>query len=446
MSISKKLLAARSHFAFIVGLSIAAFLAVSLDSSLGYDQIAKGVRQIIVKSNDQTPIVVSSELSASDIQYAQIAWRYFEKNTVPETGLVNSVDGFYSTTVWDQSSYLLGLISAHKIGIIDGGEFDSRISKALSSLAKLPLFSGKLPNKVYDTRSLQMTNYANDLVEIGIGWSALDIARMTVPLNILLYDFPKHANLAGQILSNWDFAAMVEEGVLLGARLNAETGAFERIQEGRLGYEEYGARAVALLGMDALTAARYDDFVKFEIAAGQEVVADNRTAALFGAPNYVVSEPYILMAIEFGLDKIAKELAHRIYAAQEKRYALTGQLTAVSEDNIDQAPYFIYNTVYANGKAWNAVDENGAEFPDLKTLSTKAAFGWDALYQTDYTARLMAEIQKTKTVDRGWASGVYEADGRVNTVATANTNGIILEVINYKAFGPLLSARFTKRR
>ena len=135
-----------------------------------------------------------------------------------------------------------------------------------------------------------------------------------------------------------------------------------------------------------------------------------------------------------------------MYAAQEKRYTLTGQLTAVSEDNIDQAPYFIYNTVFANGKAWNAVDENGAEFPDLKTLSTKAAFGWDALYQTGYTARLMAEIQKAKTTDRGWTSGVYETDGRVNTVATANTNGIILEVINYKANGPLLSARFTKRR
>ena len=88
--------------------------------------------------------------------------------------------------------------------------------------------------------------------------------------------------------------------------------------------------------------------------------------------------------------------------------------------------------------------KNGEQYPDLKTLSTKAAFGWDALYNTEYTRRLVAEIQKTKTGDRGWMSGIYEKDGRVNSVATANTNGIILEIINYKTNGPLVSARFAK--
>ncbi len=150
------------------------------------------------------------------------------------------------------------------------------------------------------------------------------------------------------------------------------------------------------------------------------------------------------MAIEFGLDMEAKEMAHRVYRAQENHFKSSGKLTAVSEDNIDQEPYFIYNTVFANGQAWNAVDENGVQYPDLKTLSVKAAFGWDALYNTEYSHRLVAEIQKTKTVDRGWMSGIYETDGRVNAVATANTNGIILEIINYKVNGPLISARFAK--
>ena len=267
---------------------------------------------------------------------------------------------------------------------------------------------------------------------------------MTVPLNILLYDYPEHAAKAGKILSAWDFKAMVHDGVLIGARLHKDTGLMETIQEGRLGYEEYGARAISLLGLDAFTAAKYDDFIEFKEIEEQQIAADNRNISLFGAPNYVVSEPYILMAIEFGLDREAKELAHRIYYAQENHYASSGQLTAVSEDNIDQKPYFIYNTIYANGHAWNAVDENGTQFPDLKTLSTKAAFGWDALYSTDYTRLLVAEIQKTKSDDRGWMSGIYEKDGRVIAVATANTNGIILEIINYKANGPLVSARFTK--
>lgn len=444
MSIAQNLIKARSHFAFIIGLSVAATIAISLDNTLGYAWVANSARQTIVRSVDQTRLLAPGPLSSKDMQYAKVAWGYFEKNYNPETGLVNSVDGFPSTTIWDQSSYLLGLISAYKIGVINVELFNQRMAKALETLSKLPLFFDKLPNKVYDTQKLQMTTYTNAPVATGIGWSALDIARMAVPLNILLYDYPEHAVQSGRILTTWDFNAMVENGVLIGARLHAETGLPETIQEGRLGYEEYGARAIALLGLDTITAAKYDDFIKFETIEGQQIATDSRTISLFGAPNYVVSEPYILMAVEFGLDRETRELAHRIYTAQEKRYISSGQLTAVSEDNIDQPPYFIYNTVFANDQAWSAVDENGSPFPDLKTLSTKAVFGWDALYGTDYTKRLMAEIQKTKTDDHGWMSGIYENDGRLNSVSTANTNGIILEVINYKVNGPLISARFAK--
>jgi Protein of unknown function (DUF3131) len=45
--------------------------------------------------------------------------------------------------------------------------------------------------------------------------------------------------------------------------------------------------------------------------------------------------------------------------------------------------------------------------------------------------------------DRGWLSGVYESDGRPNSVATANTNGIILETIQYRVNGPLTTRRFS---
>ena len=100
--------------------------------------------------------------------------------------------------------------------------------------------------------------------------------------------------------------------------------------------------------------------------------------------------------------------------------------------------------MFANGVPWSAVAEDGTQFPELRTLSTKAVFGWHALYNTDYTARLMRAVQKAQTDDRGWVSGVYETDGRLNAVATANTNGIILEIMNYKVNGPLISARFKK--
>lgn len=443
MSFRQNITKARSHIAFCIGLCLAASFSLSMETGIAAS-LRSGANAKIVQSADQTEVVISKNLSAVDLEHARIAWAYFESNLQPETGLVNSVNNFPSTTIWDQASYLLGLISAHRIGLIEQTEFDIRLSKNLHTLAKLPLFDGKLPNKVYDTRTLIMTDYANKPMERGIGWSALDIARITVPLNILLFDYPDHAGAAGAILASWNFSAMLNDGTMYGARVD-ENGETEIVQEGRLGYEEYGARAINLLGLDALMAARYDDFLDYARVAGESIAIDSRSFSEFDAHNYVVSEPYILTAVEFGLDFQSKELAHRIYRAQHERFKRSGIVTAVSEDNIDQEPYFLYNTVYANGVAWNALAEDGSEHPDKRTVSTKAAFGWDAIYATEYTSELMDYVAITKTDQNGYASGVYEIDGRVNNITTANTNAIILETIQYKANGPLLTARFQRK-
>jgi len=381
MTLKENITKARSHILFCAGLCVAASMALSLETGIAAS-LRGGGSSLIETSDIQTALASKTNLSATDLDYAKTAWAYFETNFQPETGLVNSVQNFASTTIWDQASYLLALISAERIGLIDQITFNARMGKAMETLAVLPLFDGKLPNKVYDTRTLAMTDYSNTPNPRGIGWSALDVARVTVPLNILLYDYPQHAGAAGKLLNVWDFSAMIDNGQLFGARVNTD---------------------------------------------GQ---------------TYVVSEPYILTAIEFGFDKDSKELAHRLYLAQQERYSTTGVLTAVSEDNIDQEPYFLYNTVFANGTPWNALAEDGSQHPDKRTVSTKAAFGWDAIYDTDYTDLLMEHVLKTKTDKNGFASGVYEADGRVNAVATANTNAIILETLQYKANGPLLTARF----
>ena len=445
MTFKTGLIKARSHIAFVIGLSIAATVALALETGVATSVRAPSGSAITI-SDDQTLLAPTGRITGQDRARAIIAWEYFEKNTQPETGLVNSVNNFPSTTIWDQASYLLGLISAERLGIVEREEFDTRMEKVLTTLSNLPLFDGKLPNKVYDTRSLAMTDYTNAAIDQGIGWSALDVARMSVPLNILIYDYPQHSALAGRILTSWDFAAMLRNGQMFGARISTETGFPELVQEGRLGYEEYGARALGLLGVDALSAAKFDDYLRFENVSGQEVAVDSRSFSEFDAHNYVVSEPYILTAIEFGFDRESQELAHRLYSAQEERFRRSGILTAVSEDNIDQEPYFIYNTVFANGESWNALAEDGSSHPEKRTVSTKAVFGWDAVYGTDYTKDLMNHIAATRSEDAsGWNSGVYEIDGRINKVATANTNGIILETIQYKQNGPLVKARFGKR-
>ncbi len=428
---------ARSNIAFLLGLGVAVGIVYTLENTGPSFSYGKFVNPIKLSGLGQVAAPVE-KLSEADMQTARIAWVYFQRNTQDATGLVNSVNNFASTTMWDQASYMMALISVERLGIIEKPEFDARLSKLLASLAKLPLFEGKLPNKAYDTRTLAMTDYKNQATEKGIGWSALDVARIVVPLNILVWNYPEHSLKVRGVLKAWKFEAMLKDGIFYGARVS-DAGKTELVQEGRLGYEEYAARAMAMMGFDAVRAQRTDDYLRFETIGGQEIAVDSRSYARFQAHNYVVSEPFLLTAFEMGLDSETKELAYRVYKAQENRFKTTGIETAVSEDNVDQAPYFVYNTVYSDGKAWNALGEDGSDASHLRSLSTKAAFGWHSLYRNEYTQRLVDGLSSFYDPESGWYSGRYEANGQPNKAITANSNGIVLEAIHFKRFGPFSS-------
>ena len=130
--------------------------------------------------------------------------------------------------------------------------------------------------------------------------------------------------------------------------------------------------------------------------------------------------------------------AMRIYEAQAAEGERTGRAVMVSEDHIDRAPYFLYSSVFANGQDWAVIDEVGTLYPGLRTLSTKSVFAWHALLSTAYTTRLMAEIAPLENPARGWAGGIYEADGQINAALSLNTNAVILEALHYRQFGPFL--------
>ena len=49
----------------------------------------------------------------------------FENNYQPETGLVNAVDTYPSTTMWDTASYMGALMAAYELRIIDKQVFDA---------------------------------------------------------------------------------------------------------------------------------------------------------------------------------------------------------------------------------------------------------------------------------------------------------------------------------
>jgi len=427
-------LKARSQIVFLVGLASALGLIVLLEH---WEVEGVVVRRPAVEKTAEIPTTQPRVLTEQEREWAQIAWRYFQNNTKEQTGLINSVDNYPASTLWDTASSLLGILAAYRLELITQGEFDGRVTKILQSLAKMPLFENQLPNKSYNTESLAMVDYGNKPVERGIGWSAIDIARFLVPLNIIAWNYPQHVQEVRAVVKHWDWNKLLRNGYLYGAFVG-KNGETVYVQEGRLGYEEYAAKALSLLGMDTLSALQQTDFLKYVRIYDIQVPTDSRNPEQYGAHNYVVSEPYILDGIEFGWDDISREFAFRVYAAQQERFTKTGMLTAVSEDNIDQAPYFVYNTVYTDGKVWSCITDEGKNADAFRSISTKAVFGWHVLYGTPYTNKLLERIRPLHDPERGWYSGLYEKSQRPNKAITANTNAIVLEALAYKRFGKLV--------
>src|SRR5215831_18004174 len=100
----------------------------------------------------------SGPLSEREMALARVAWKYFENNYQPETGLVNAVHDYPSTTMWDTASSMGGLMAAYELGLITQNEFDRRMVTLLGTLNKLPFFRDELPNKVYHTKTAEKMN------------------------------------------------------------------------------------------------------------------------------------------------------------------------------------------------------------------------------------------------------------------------------------------------
>ncbi|MEL6609229.1 MAG: DUF3131 domain-containing protein [Pseudomonadota bacterium] len=426
----------RAPFVFAGGLILAAGVASWTDSALV--RLSLGQGQIDLAS---TTIVVPDKAPLTDreIAAARAAWRYIEGNTQAGTGLVNSVDGFASTTLWDQGSYILSLVAAARLGLVDTAELDRRAVAFIDGLTRLELYDGRLPNKVYDTQTLRMVDYANTEVVGGIGWSALDIARLLMGLRVLEKHYPQHGPAIRTALGDWDLAAMADRGELMGAEAHADGP--RMVQEGRIGYEQYGARAAALWGLDVLRAMSADRIIEWARVDGVDVPRDARRAAGFGAITPTVSEPYMLLALELGFDAESATLAQAVLQAQERRFEETGHITMVSEDHLDEAPHFAYAGVIANGRPWGVVTEAGTFHDDMRTQSVKASFAWDAIAGSAYTRQAREAVIDLADPERGFPAGIYESDGRVNEIYTLNTNAIILEALHFQVFGPLWSVR-----
>ncbi|MCK5725729.1 MAG: DUF3131 domain-containing protein [Thiotrichaceae bacterium] len=376
-------------------------------------------------------------INPKDMDIARIAWKYFENNYQPKTGLYNSVDRYTSTTLWDTGSALAAVISAHDLGLITKKDFDDRVVKMLSTLKSLKLFNNEAPNKVYSTLDASMVDYGNKPTETGIGVSAIDLARIISWLNTLATFHPKYQHEAKMVISGWDYTRLIGEGQMYGLMVDPVTKKTVVVQEGRLGYEQYSGKVFEELGFNQKIASTYyNKFTQSTTIMDVPILYDQRDPRDLGAYNYVVTESYVLDGMEHGVDDENRVLISNIFQTQENRFKRTGVITAVSEDNLDRQPYFLYNTIFASGLPWNTTTDRGVIYNHYKTISVKAAMSLAAFFpERDYSKVLINRVESAYDAERGWYSGMFESGLGYNSAISGNTNGIILSLFLYQRYG-----------
>ena len=403
-----------------------------------YNQFSEDI--VERKTHWNIPQPRHGQLTEQEMEMARIAWKYFENNFQESTGLVNAVNAYPSVTWWDAASYLAGMVSAYELGIIDKPELDRRLVKFLTTLNKLDLFMGELPNKAYNTQTAAKVDYANQPGEIG--YSALDLGRLLIWLYIVKHRFPEFATSIDSAVLRWNFCNVVDEnGTMFGALL--EPGKeVQYLQEGRLGYEEYAAKGFELWGFDTTQAAMAEPYATINLY-GYDIPYDTRDPRKLKAHSYVVTESYVLDGIELGWDHVSDRTAHdkhyshewmaefalQIYRVQEERYKQTGIITARTEHQLAGAPYFVYDTIYTDGFAWNTISEVGEFLPQYSAVAIKGAMGMWVLWDTEYTDLLFDHVSTAYDPDKGFYEGIFEnGTGLINTF-TSNNNGITLEIL-----------------
>lgn len=394
----------------------------------------------LIKPVNNSCLAGNGELCHADLEMARIAWTYFENNYNPETGLVNAVNNFPSTTMWDTGSALAATVAAHDFGFIEKKEFDDRITAMIGSLARMELFNDEAPNKVYNTKTLKMVDYANTPTDLGIGVSALDLARLMSWTNTLSCMHPKYKQGVKSTLSRWKYDRIIQDEQMYGLAVNKFNPEDIKVwQEGRLGYEQYAGKIFQKYGFDTSVAASYENKFRGNVdIMGVNIAHDTRDPREWHANNYVLTESYTMDAMELGLDAENTPLVRNIFEVQKQRWRETGIVTAISEDNIDEAPWFLYNTIYNAGQTWQTTNSSDVSYDHLKTISVKAAVSMALLFPEDeYSAVLMNAVESAYDIEKGWYSGIYENGAGYNTVTTANTNGVILSGFLYKKYGSL---------
>ncbi|MFL5594980.1 MAG: DUF3131 domain-containing protein [Gemmatimonadaceae bacterium] len=380
---------------------------------------------------------VSADERQAYLNAARTSWNLVSRITESSTGLARAHADYSYVTVWDITGAIAANYVAHELGFINTARYDARISRILRTLSTIQLFDRAAFNRIYDARTTRLVDNAEQLSNVGAGYSSVDIGRLLVWLRIVAVKQPKYAPLATQIVRRLDMSKLLDDGLLQAVEVDPKSGARRAFRETEIGYQQYALTGFSLWG------ARVDnsgldvrDNVSQVNIFGVDVLTDRR------GNDRVMSEPFIMIGLELGYrsPQLARQAA-QVLAAQNARYQSTRIVTAVTEDALPDPPdYFYYYSVWHHGKPFVVEPPGEGKVLDQpRWVSAKAAFAWNALMPSDYTRLLLATVRPAATT-AGWGAGVYERTARPTGIPSLNTAALIMESALYKIRGrPILS-------
>jgi hypothetical protein len=363
---------------------------------------------------------------------ARTAWNFVKRTTSPATGLARALDTWEYVTIWDIGSNLASIHAARALQIIDDAEYRARMDKALATIEKMALYQETAFNRQYSSRTAKMVDRNQKVSQTGFGWSAIDMARFLIVLKVIEQNDAVAAPAVQRIVARVRLPSLVKDGYLNGANRDVKFNNHFEYQEGRIGYEQYGAEGLALWGVRAEDALSFQKNGRPITVLGQSLLADARR------DDMLTSEPFLMAGLELGWANATwEEQSRNLLAAQQERHRRTGRITMASEDAIPVKPaHFYYYLVHRNGQDFIVTGpggETGKGFP--RWISVKAAYGWHALYPSDYTWSAVTAVKRAGSTGRGWNAGVYEISKRPTPMFNLNTAAVVLESVLYARRG-----------
>ncbi|MCW3999481.1 MAG: DUF3131 domain-containing protein [Candidatus Bathyarchaeota archaeon] len=374
------------------------------------------------KSPDPTPIprklgpIESAQTMNSNVwrAVAANAWNYFRPGlgVNATTGLPCSGSSYPYFTDWDMGVYIQAVIDASKLGLIsDVGAwgFDDRIERVLYFLENRELNSAGYPYWFYQAEDGGI--YRNNSDVEGFVVDTADTGRLLVALhNLRTYDS--------------GFATRINNLVY---NLNGDRSNYSKLVPGLL--------AESLTSTNIYTYYTVYGFACFWPINPQNIldnIYSSGTMNVSGVmlPNATLTSD-VLLSIVFETNNTAKlmDLTHQVYLAHEAYYQATGNYRAFGE-GASTTTWLYEWVVLPDNRTWTVLNSSGNQ-SDTTMIFTKVAFGFLALYNTNYSKAMSVHIEHALySYSDGYGEGVDES-GYAIFSTVLHTNGLILDAAMY---------------